>query len=173
MSGIEKNQVVLVSYSDEWKRKFALEKQALTAALFPITVHIEHIGSTAVPGMAAKPLIDLLVTYKENDDEALHKKLRNVGYQLEQPEAALDHLFFVRGEPPEYHLHLIPDHSDEWRRLIRFRELLRLDGVVREEYEALKRRLAAEHPEERSEYTRKKSDFIEQMLQDEMEASGN
>ena len=122
---------VVVPYDPEWPALFERERARLEAALAPwLEGGIHHIGSTSVPGLTAKPIIDMLAGVR-NLEEARHafEPLAGLGYEHSphRPEA---HRFAKRG----YHLHLTEPGSDIWRERLAFRDALRADGDLRREY---------------------------------------
>ncbi|MFC7128946.1 GrpB family protein [Haloferax chudinovii] len=132
-------------------------------------VRFEHVGSTAVPGLAAKPIVDLLVLVSDLDDaEGVARALEAAGYEERPDDDVPDRRFFVRG-PPErrtHYLSVTEVGSDCHREQVTFRDALRADGDLAAEYERHKRRLAEAHPDERSQYTNAKASFVESVLDD-------
>ncbi|RDZ65531.1 hypothetical protein C5B90_03990 [Haloferax sp. Atlit-12N] len=132
-------------------------------------VRFEHVGSTAVPGLAAKPIVDLLVLVSDlNDAGGVARALEAAGYEERPDDDVPDRRFFVRG-PPErrtHYLSLTEVGSDCHREQVAFRDALRADDDLAAEYERRKRRLAAAHSDERSQYTNAKASFVESVLDD-------
>jgi GrpB-like predicted nucleotidyltransferase (UPF0157 family) len=149
------------------------EKARLTLLLTPWLVDgVEHVGSTAVPGLAAKPIIDLMASVRDLDavvDQA-GEPLWADGWWYVPPE--LDNRpwrrFFVKPEPSGQHryahLHLIAAGHPRWAEQIAFRDALRRDDELAGRYADLKRRLAAEHAEDREAYTDAKGEFVRGVL---------
>jgi GrpB-like predicted nucleotidyltransferase (UPF0157 family) len=129
----------LVAYDPAWVLAFEEERAALERVLAPwLEEGVHHIGSTAVPGLAAKPIIDMLAGVDDLDRaRAAFEPLRALGYEHlpHRPEAHA----FVKGDT--HHLHLTPPGSDLWRERLAFRDALRADQALRDEYAAWK----AEH----------------------------
>jgi GrpB-like predicted nucleotidyltransferase (UPF0157 family) len=122
---------------------------------------IEHIGSTAVPDLCAKPIVDILVGLRElelSDSEI--EAMRTLGYEYLGELGIPGRLFFRKGENPRTHnVHVVEYGGEHWRRHIAFRDALRSDPEERRRYDELKRRLASEgHPREA--YTEMKTPFI-------------
>jgi GrpB-like predicted nucleotidyltransferase (UPF0157 family) len=160
------NQPVrIVDYDPEWPNQFDLEKKRLLGAIGFWLVRLEHIGSTSVPGLAAKPIIDILAGIPRLED-AIHciTPLRALGYvyvpdyEDELPERRYFRLS-VHGVS-RVHLHLVETGSDFWKRHLLFRDYLRSHLDVAEEYAVLKRKLAEAYGFDRCGYTDSKSDFI-------------
>ena len=125
---------------------------------------VEHVGSTAVPGIAAKPIVDLLVTVAVVEPpEPYREPLEGLGYLFVPDPESPDFHFFAR--PPErprsYHLHVCAAASEHERRHLAVRDYLRADPREAASYEALKRRVAARHPIARLAYIDGKSAHVE------------
>src|SRR5690349_14086780 len=156
--------IEVVSYDPAWPALFDAECAELRRVLSPwLSGPIEHIGSTAIPGLAAKPVIDILAAVESLDDSrpaiaAAH----TMGYCYFPYQADLKH-WFCKPSPAfrTHHLHLVPLGSPQWVRPIAFRNYLRVHGSVAAEYELLKRTLAAEYRLDREAYTQAKAPFID------------
>jgi GrpB-like predicted nucleotidyltransferase (UPF0157 family) len=155
--------IVVVEYDPQWPSEFARLRDRAQAAVGEVARSIEHVGSTAVPGLAAKPVIDLVVVVESDDDvpEAI-RRLEVVGYvargDLGVP--GREAFSWPEGEV-RHHLYVSPETSDELRAQLRFRDRLRTDPVLAREYQALKRDLAERYSDDRPGYTDAKTDFIE------------
>ena len=127
---------------------------------------IEHVGSTAVPGLAAKPVIDIMAPVKElESSRAALKALEGHGYCYAPYRSDSEHWLCKPGpEVRTHHLHLVPLDSRLWIETLAFRDLLVSDASLAGEYSALKRRLAAAHPTDRERYTEEKGPFIANAL---------
>jgi GrpB-like predicted nucleotidyltransferase (UPF0157 family) len=159
--------VRIVPYSASWPARFDAEREALEAAIGGwATGGIHHIGSTAVPGLDAKPIIDILVGV---DDLATSRAclplLQELQYQY-SPYLAEEMHWFCKPDPARrtHHLHLVPRDSPRFADELAFRDLLRSNPDLAERYAALKHRLAARHSLDRDAYTDAKSDFIREAL---------
>jgi GrpB-like predicted nucleotidyltransferase (UPF0157 family) len=161
--------VEIARYDPRWRERFEVEKRILESA-FPATpIRVEHIGSTAVPGLAAKPIIDILLGVENIGEvaariEALRE--RDYLYIPEYETVFPERRFFIkpRGGRREVNLHAVAHSTDFWTRHLLFRDVLRGHPDVTVEYEALKRSLAARFPEDRDAYTDGKTDFIEAIV---------
>ena len=155
--------VELVSYDAAWPARFEEESAELRRVLAPwLAGPIEHIGSTAIPGLAAKPVIDIMAGVDSLDgSRAAIAAAADLGYCYFPYQAELKH-WFCKPSPAfrTHHLHLVPVGSPYWSRPIAFRDYLRTHPEVAAEYEALKRRLAAEFRFDREAYTEAKAPFI-------------
>jgi GrpB-like predicted nucleotidyltransferase (UPF0157 family) len=156
--------VEVVDYDPAWADLFQRERERLREALGSQAAAVEHVGSTAVPGLAAKPVLDILVgaaTFPLPDDRLA--ALAALGYEYRGDNGVPGRQFF-RTNPRTRHLHVVEHGGEEWRRLLLFRDYCRAHPEVAREYEALKRKLSLDHPNERGHYTGGKSAFIEAIL---------
>lgn len=153
-----------------WSDRAATERESLEELLAPWLVDgVEHVGSTAVPGLAAKPIIDLMASVTALDTEASELLTAN-GWAYVPPH--LDNRpwrrFFVKpdatGQRREAHLHLIQAGHQRWIDQLRFRDALRADRNLAQQYEDLKRRLATESGNDREAYTDGKAAFVAKAL---------
>jgi len=157
--------VVIVDYDPRWPALYEEEKDRIVAASGPVVLAIEHIGSTAVPGLAAKPVIDIMVGIQTLDEApALYDPLAAIGYEYapEFEELIPERRFFRKG-PAEFrthHLHVVEFGDDFWVRHLLFREYLRRHAEAAHNYAQLKRKLAAQYGGNRQGYTEAKTDFI-------------
>ncbi len=139
------------------------KEQAILAKAFShLHPHIEHIGSTAVPGLCAKPIIDIMVGVPvlEGADRYI-PLVRSLGYVHMEQEDEGRRVFFRKGMPRTHHLHIVAFGSEDWHSHLAFRELLRNDPDLRGRYADLKRRSAKMHREDREAYVRSKQGFIQ------------
>lgn len=159
--------VILEEYDSSWPSKFEEEKSHLMAIAGEWYYgSIEHVGSTAVPGMVAKPVIDIMFGVKslEESKPAIEVLVKN-GYEYWPYKTEVMHWFCKPSDAfRTHHLHLIPFESPLWKERINFRELLRSNQSVATQYGNLKRDLAASYREDREAYTEKKWPFIQQAL---------
>jgi len=144
---------------------FAEEAAQIREAIGEIITSIEHIGSTSINGIAAKPIIDIAVgAGKIADGESCVRPLENIGYEYRGEHGIAGRFYFVKGEPRTHHLHLVEIGSDFWRSHLLFRDYLRENQAVAEDYENLKKELAKRYAENREAYTNGKAAFIENVL---------
>ncbi len=167
---MKRASVILEDYNSAWPEKFEKEKEHLMSILGSWNYGgIEHVGSTAVVGMVAKPIIDIMFGVKslEFSKPAIDVLVEN-GYEYWPYKTEVMHWFCKPSDAfRTHHLHLIPFESQLWQERIKFRELLRSDKSISDQYSTLKRNLAASHKEDREAYTQKKWPFIQQVLQHE------
>jgi len=161
IGGRERRQIVIVDYSAEWPRRFEIERERIEAALGPGTGTVEHIGSTAVPGLAAKPIVDILVTVEDVDDEGSYRApLEGAGYVLRVREPG--HRMF-RTPRLDVHLHVWSAGSEEAGRILMFRDWLRCHADDRALYARTKRELAGQWPD-MNYYAQAKSAVISRIM---------
>ena len=156
--------VEIVPYHPTWPMRFQEEADVLRRALATWLVGaIEHIGSTAVPGLAAKPVIDIMAGVQTlEDSRPAIAAATELGYCYAPYQAEFEH-WFCKPSPAfrTHHLHLVPVGTTQWIRPIAFRDCLRAHTDVAGEYEALKLRLAQEHRFDREAYTQAKRPFVD------------
>ncbi|MEM1422785.1 MAG: GrpB family protein [Planctomycetota bacterium] len=166
--GLAGGTVRLSPYSDRWPGAFGAMRDDVVRTISGLGhVATEHIGSTAVEGMASKPLIDLMVGLERlNQHEACVGPLESLGYAYKGEFGLPGRHFFVLGEPAIAHLHLVEHRGHFWRLNLRFRAILREDPHARERYLAVKRSLAAAHANDRPAYTAGKDAIINELLRE-------
>lgn len=169
--------VILVPYTPSWRERFHEERRIL-AEVLPQHFVIEHIGSTAVVGLAAKPIIDIMIGANSLAEiEQVIPALERLGYEyLPQNEAAIPERRFLAKpivRPRHFHLHCVVLGGKFWREHLAFRDRLRADPALAQEYEALKLRLAQQFGDDRAGYTDAKSDFILEVVKQAMRRFSN
>ncbi len=165
--------VEIVDYDPTWPARFEVERAALEVALGPWLAPglgaagpIEHIGSTAIPGMPAKPVIDIMAAVTSLDaSRPAIDAAASLGYLHFPYKPALMH-WFCKPSPAlrTHHLHLVPLAAPLWRERLAFRDRLRRDAALAREYAALKRALAERHRRDREAYTEAKGPFVARVL---------
>lgn len=169
MLGLKRGSVELSKYDAEWATTFDTEKRALESKLGDLALGVEYIGSTSIPGMRAKPILDMAVAVKSVDDydKCIHL-IEELGYQYVPRDKAThgDDLLFVKGsdESRTHHLKLTVIGSSFWEDSILFRDYLIEHPSVANEYEKIKLQLAASHASDRESYTKGKNEFIKRVL---------
>ena len=160
--------IIVEPYDPTWPAKFETEKRVLRAVLAPwLAGTIEHIGSTAVPGLPAKPVIDIMGAVRDlPSSQPAIEALQPFNYSYFPYKAELMH-WFCKPTPASrtHHLHLVPFESQLWRERLAFRDCLRSDPATRDAYTQLKLKLAAQFHDDREAYTEAKTDFIRSVLQ--------
>ena len=165
------DEIEIVEYDPRWPALFAEEAVRLRAALDPaLIVGLEHFGSTAIPGMAAKPIIDILIAVRSlaAARERFVESLEDLDYVFWADNPKTDRLFFVKGMPPygvrrTHHVHVVAPTAEPWQRL-GFRDYLIAHPAEARRYADLKRSLAAAHRNDREAYTDAKAAFVEEIM---------
>ncbi len=158
--------VEVVAYDERWPQLFTAAERELRSALAPWLVDIEHIGSTAVPGLAAKPVIDIQVGVRSLEDSPhIVAAMESLGYEYvpELEDELPERRYFRRwsGGRRTHQVHLVErSNTDWWERHLSFRDWLRTHDDDRDRYAALKRELAAAYRQDRGAYTGAKADFV-------------
>jgi GrpB-like predicted nucleotidyltransferase (UPF0157 family) len=160
--------VVIAEYDPAWVTKFE-EERMLLEGVFSETAVIEHIGSTAVPGLASKPIIDIMVGVSHLEEaEARVSDLARLEYQYvpEYERLIPERRYFrkPRNGAREYHLHCVLSGGDFWKRYVVFRDYLRAQPEAAMAYAILKKELAAVSANDRDRYTNGKGPFIRAIL---------
>ncbi|MDD3050260.1 MAG: GrpB family protein [Candidatus Cloacimonetes bacterium] len=162
--------VEIHDFSDEWVNIFQSEKRLISESfLQPEIVSIDHIGSTAVPGLKAKPIVDILLQISEKMNiDKLKNTFISLGYNINyRPTMPSPHLTFVKGYSTQgflgqaFHVHI--RFKGSWDE-IKFRDYLITNKVTAIQYEALKIELAKKHRYNRELYTESKTDFIRKVM---------
>lgn len=167
MLGLKNNLNILVDYDPSWEVAFIEERKRLAHVLGELVKGIEHHGSTAVPGMRAKPILDILVGVSPLDDWVKCKdRLESVGYDYAASAGVPGHHIFGRGRDSTERTHLV--HvveflGEEWCGNLAFRDALRRDPSLRGAYLRVKERAAAISPEGRVRYNELKGPFLAQV----------
>jgi GrpB-like predicted nucleotidyltransferase (UPF0157 family) len=157
--------VELADYDPAWPARFDKERRRIAEALGDLALAVEHVGSTAVPGLAGKPVIDVLVGLRDYPlDEAGIAAVEALGYLYRGELGIPGRQYFRRGEPPSYHLHATLHGFDFWRSHLAFRDHLRAYPDDAARYAALKRELAGRFRHNRALYTEAKAPLIEEIL---------
>ncbi|GAB4554703.1 MAG: GrpB family protein [Phycisphaerales bacterium] len=166
--GLASGTVRLIEYAPTWPEAFRAMKREVEGVLADRGhVETEHIGSTSVPGMPSKPMIDLMTGLERLDQhEACIEPLESLGYVYKGEFGLPGRHFFVMGEPATAHLHLVEHGSHFWRLNLFFRSILRDDPSARERYLAVKRELADKHADSRPDYTAGKDGIIKSLLRE-------
>jgi GrpB-like predicted nucleotidyltransferase (UPF0157 family) len=163
--GLAQGLVTLVEPSPRFRLLFEQEEARLTAALRDLGGIVEHCGSTSIPGIPAKPILDMLAGVPAPlDIAALRQALEPLGYQHATWAGVPGHEVFGKGRPRTHLVHVVPLGGAAWHRMLAFRDALRRDPSLTADYAALKRELALRFPDNRAAYTDGKSAFVERVL---------
>jgi GrpB-like predicted nucleotidyltransferase (UPF0157 family) len=168
--GLRQGAVIVRSYDSRWPLEYERERGLLADILKGIVERIEHVGSTAVAGLAAKPMVDIALGFVDRAllDEG-RARLLTAGYNDRGDLGEQGGVVITKGpESDRTHiLHLVLVQADQWRRFLAFRDALRTDPVLRENYATLKRGLAREFPHNRDAYVDGKAPFCARVTRQE------
>lgn len=157
--------VRLVDPDPEWAAQYAQQEARIQAALGPRAVRVEHVGSTSVPGLAAKPVIDIVLVVTDSADEAGYvPDLEAAGYTLQFREPDWYEHRFLRDHDPDVQIHVFSVGSPEVERMLLFRDRLRIRSEERELYERTKRDLAVRRWAYVQDYADAKSAVVEEII---------
>ena len=169
MLGLKYGTVALSSHDHDWAREFLEEEARLRAAL-PAGCMIEHIGSTAVPELSAKPILDIVVGCPSGVVVSdVIATIESSGYLYRGDAGTVGGHILVRESQPAvrtHHVHIVALNDPQWRAYLALREWLRAHPEARAVYERVKQRLAADHRDDRRAYTRGKGEAIAGLLRD-------
>jgi GrpB-like predicted nucleotidyltransferase (UPF0157 family) len=155
----------LADYSPEWSRQFARESGRIRAALTNRALLIEHVGSTSVAGLAAKPIIDIVLVVASSADEATYRPaLESAGYTLHLREPPWHEHRLFKSADPQVHLHVFSKGCSEVARMLLFRDWLREHADDRATYERAKRELAQREWHRGQDYADAKTPVVAEIL---------
>lgn len=164
---MQKNKVVIAPYSPEWAIEFKKEKRALEKLFKGHILAIEHVGSTSIPGLSAKPIIDIAVAVQTKDRlYDLIPILSKNGYDVMDLIETKGEILARKG-PPEcrtHYIHIEVLESAFWRNHILFRDYLLAHPESVKQYELLKKDISKKYKDERKKYTAAKNEFIQDIL---------
>jgi putative membrane protein len=164
IGGVEEREIRIVDYQPEWPERFQAHARIIAGALGGSAMRIEHIGSTSVPGLAAKPIIDILVAVPDSADESAYlPQLQAAGYDLRVREPDWNEHRMFRSPERDVHVHVYSAGCPEIDRTLAFRDRLRQNPDDRRRYEQTKRELAARHSDMNL-YADAKTEVIESIL---------
>jgi GrpB-like predicted nucleotidyltransferase (UPF0157 family) len=165
IGGVEKRDIKIAEYDPKWPALFEKHAKTIADAIGSAARRIEHIGSTSVPSLAAKPIIDILVVVKDSGDESVYlRQLEAAGYLLRVREPDwYEHRMF-RTPERDVHVHIYSDGCPEIQRNLTFRDRLRRDSDYRKHYEQIKRQLVTQDWPDMNAYAQAKTQAIEDII---------
>jgi GrpB-like predicted nucleotidyltransferase (UPF0157 family) len=165
IGGPEKRVIEIVPHSPDWSLQFQEHASRIKTALGEVALQIEHIGSTSVEGLAAKPIIDMLVVVADPSQEDLYlPAMLSAGYELRVREPEFDEHRMFRTPARDVHVHVYPPNSGEIARYLAFRDFLRANRTACDRYAALKWELSGADWKDMNEYADAKTKFIEDII---------
>jgi GrpB-like predicted nucleotidyltransferase (UPF0157 family) len=164
--GLASGTVRIVAYDPAWPALFIAESARIRDTLgVSLPISLEHMGSTAIPGCAAKPVLDILGGYPAGSDVRQYvEALVAAGYVHRGEQGIPGREFFRRGDPRSFHLHLAVEQGQFWREHLAFRDALRSRNDLRDAYVALKLELARRFPADRESYIEGKTAFVRDVV---------
>jgi GrpB-like predicted nucleotidyltransferase (UPF0157 family) len=163
--GLEPGRVRLVEYDPLWPERFAAEERRIRGSCGTLALRLEHVGGTSIPGMCAKPVLDMAAGRPRDASlQAYVTALERAGYQHRGERGVPGRQFFRRGDPRAYHLHLVEEGGSLWMGYLAFRDYLRSHAAAARRFAEVKRLLAARHPEDREAYMNAKAPYVEEIL---------
>lgn len=165
MIGLPKGVVKLADYNSNWRIIYAEEAEVLRRLIGEYIADIQHIGSTSVEDLVAKPVIDIVVGARKLEDVSFCiSPLESIGYEYKDENGIPERHYFSKGNPRVFHLHFVEFEGKLWRNYINFRNCLRENANLRDEYSRLKKDLALQYKHDRAAYTDSKTSFVEKIL---------
>ena len=163
--GLQSGVVEIVPYQTDWPRLYEQEKQRIIAAIGAHVLLVQHVGSTAIPGMPSKPIIDIgIAVHNFEEAQVCISPMQALGYEYKGEFGIPRRHYFIKGEPRTHHVHMVEEDSRDWQELILFRDHLRAHPDAARDYADLKLRLASEYRTDRERYTNEKGPFIQKVL---------
>lgn len=169
MTGLKQNKIELVIHDSDWKNQYIKEKELINEILSEYIVDIQHIGSTSIPQLKAKPIIDICVGILsfESIDQIISIMARN-DYRFLPNHGSEDRYLFIKSDNGivKYHIHIEKYLGNSWNNHIDFKKCLQKDVFVRTNYENIKLQLKKQYKNDRKMYLIGKSKFIEETLKE-------
>ncbi len=162
--------IIIVDYDPNWPKVYEVERDRILRVTDRSILAIEHVGSTAVIGLGAKPIIDIIAAVEKLSigRTLIDPLVQQLGYSyIPEHEAAFPNRLYLQKHPidaPQFHLHLVELNSDHWIDHLLFRDYLRDHPDTAQEYDRLKRKLAARYKFDRDGYVDAKTDFVRSVL---------
>ena len=163
--GLPKHKVLVVAYDSDWANLFLEEEGRLRDALGEIILDIQHVGSTAVPGLDSKPIIDIGIAIRhfEQGLDTIHA-MAELGYNFRGEVGVPGRHFFINGRPRTHHVHMSEITNDDWLQRLKFRDILRNQPDIAKQYAELKTALAQQFPNDITAYSNGKTEFIRRIV---------
>ena len=164
--GLAVGEVKLLSYDQDWPKQFEIEKDNLRR-IFGDSMPIEHVGSTSIEGISAKPIIDIAIGINKLEDFEQYRQIFEESPEYSIKEDSDKDEILIRKGPEEnrtHFIHISEKSSPRFRNYIKFRDYMRNHPDARDEYESLKRALASKYADDRKSYTAAKADYINNII---------
>jgi len=165
MLGLPRGEVYLVPWTNEWEEEFLKEKIQIEVNLEQYIVEVHHIGSTAVPQLSAKPIIDIAIEIETFEDGLkCVPSLEVIGYKYRGTNGLPDRYYFNKGESRPHQIHMYEKGNKYLIEQLQFRDYLRNNDDVRIEYEKLKIQLSSKNKSNKQQYAEDKTAFVKTVL---------
>jgi len=163
--GLAPGKLSLARAHDAWAEAYEQERARIVAALGEYVLDIQHVGSTSISNVPAKPILDILIGVRDFEEAAACvEPMIAIGYMYRGENGIPRRHYFVKGDPRTHHIHMVEIGSNTWRVILRFRDLLRMNPALASEYAREKERLALQNPGNREAYQRGKDKVVESIL---------
>jgi len=165
---LKRGTVELQNYNPNWAKEYKKEEKLLKQVLGDRIIEIHHIGSTSIPGLMAKPVIDIIVVLDSLDNiEEIENLLKDYDYENRGPQGVEDRMFFAKGseDARTHYIHFTTPKSNTYYSQVYFKRYLIEHEDYLKKYCELKQELALKYPEERKKYTAGKNDFIKEVIE--------
>lgn len=165
IGGVEKRAITIVDYNPDWPRQFGFHARRIAQVLGEAALQVEHIGSTSLPGLAAKSIVDVLVVVEDSADESTYlPQLEVAGYVLRVREPDWNEHRMFRTREKDVHIHIYSPGCKEIERNLTFRDRLRRNDDDRRRYEQRKHDLATRDWADMNAYAAAKTEVIEEII---------
>lgn len=174
--GVEKGKVVLDEYNDEWERIYKEEEKKLNKLIGKYVIKIEHVGSTAIPGLIAKPIIDMGIAVEDlNKNLDYIEILKNNGYEYRDDNGIKGERLFkkINNGLTTHFIHIVEIKSKRWHDFITFRDYLLSHPEEIKTYADLKKSLEKKYANDRKQYTASKNKYISEIIEQADEINNN
>lgn len=168
MIGLHKSLVTVYPYDETWPMEYRKEEEILKGHLVGLDVRIEHVGSTSIPGLSAKPIIDIAIGAKTEEDLfAVAKRLEDAGYDMLNSYEEKGEVLARKGAPEcrTHYIHIQLLGSEYWNEFMYFKRFMLDHPESVKEYQKLKEELSVKYADERKKYTASKNEFISNILE--------
>jgi GrpB-like predicted nucleotidyltransferase (UPF0157 family) len=163
--GLEAGVVRLAEYDGRWPGLFAAEEQRIRTHCGNVPLRFEHIGGTSIPGMCAKPVLDIAAGRPHGTSvQDCLGAFEQAGYLHRGERGLPGREYFCRGQPRAYHVHLVDVEGHLWRDYLAFRDYLRANAEATQQFADVKRELARRFAQDREAYTSAKSSHVQEIL---------
>ncbi|MBU1038637.1 GrpB family protein [Patescibacteria group bacterium] len=167
MIGLKRGTVKLVKYDPKWRQNFRMESKKIQKIFGGDVIEAQHVGSTAIPGILAKPIIDIAIVVPSLCRVRHYvKKLKGIGYKIKKDDTRKERLFFTKGPERQrtYYLHIGEIGSSYVKNMVLFRDYLCNNEDMAKKYSALKENLAIKYQNNREIYSKKKEKMIKETI---------